>query len=201
MFRTLMTSRRFAPLVLVPVLLGVQRQFRPQHAGDADSLPLRGRDSEHRRSCSPRWSFVLPAIPLSALGGEIADSHDKALIARRLKLAEIGVQMVAAAGFVLSLAGPALCRAVRARLHRGAVRPDQIRHSARPSTPRGARLGQRAGRGRDFRRHHLRPDRRRLRGGRRPLGGKRRRATHGRRARLLRLRRASSRRPASARRA
>ncbi len=47
-------------------------------------------------------AFVLPAIPLSALGGEIADSHDKALVARGLKLAEIGVQIIGATGFVLS---------------------------------------------------------------------------------------------------
>ena len=47
-------------------------------------------------------AFVLPAIPLSALGGEIADLHDKATVARRLKLAEIVVQTIAAAGFVLS---------------------------------------------------------------------------------------------------
>ncbi|HZZ23927.1 MAG TPA: hypothetical protein VFE60_15725 [Roseiarcus sp.] len=46
--------------------------------------------------------FILPAIPLSALGGEIADSHDKALIARRLKFAEIFVQMIAAAGFAFA---------------------------------------------------------------------------------------------------
>jgi acyl-[acyl-carrier-protein]-phospholipid O-acyltransferase/long-chain-fatty-acid--[acyl-carrier-protein] ligase len=46
--------------------------------------------------------FILPAIPLSALGGEIADSHDKALIARRLKFAEIFVQMISAAGFALA---------------------------------------------------------------------------------------------------
>jgi acyl-[acyl-carrier-protein]-phospholipid O-acyltransferase / long-chain-fatty-acid--[acyl-carrier-protein] ligase len=50
--------------------------------------------------------FILPAIPLSALGGEIADSHDKALIARRLKFAEIFVQLISAAGF--ALASPAL---------------------------------------------------------------------------------------------
>jgi acyl-[acyl-carrier-protein]-phospholipid O-acyltransferase / long-chain-fatty-acid--[acyl-carrier-protein] ligase len=46
--------------------------------------------------------FILPSILLSALGGEIADSHDKAVIAQRLKLAEIGVQTVAACGFVLN---------------------------------------------------------------------------------------------------
>jgi hypothetical protein len=50
--------------------------------------------------------FILPSIPLSALGGEIADSRDKALIARRLKFAEIFVQMIAARGF--AFASPAL---------------------------------------------------------------------------------------------
>ena len=51
--------------------------------------------------------FVLPSVFLSGLGGEIADGHDKALIARRLKFAEIFVQMIAAAGFWCS-AQPAL---------------------------------------------------------------------------------------------
>ena len=44
--------------------------------------------------------FILPSIFLSAPGGEIADANDKALIARRLKFAEIFVQMIAAAGFL-----------------------------------------------------------------------------------------------------
>jgi acyl-[acyl-carrier-protein]-phospholipid O-acyltransferase / long-chain-fatty-acid--[acyl-carrier-protein] ligase len=39
---------------------------------------------------------------LSALGGELADSHDKALVARSLKFAEIFIQLVAAAGFYFS---------------------------------------------------------------------------------------------------
>ena len=46
--------------------------------------------------------FVLPSIPLSPIGGEIADANDKAAIARKLKLAEIFVQMIAAAGFYFS---------------------------------------------------------------------------------------------------
>ena len=45
---------------------------------------------------------MLPSIPLSPLGGEIADAHDKAAVARRLKFAEIFVQLVAAAGFYFS---------------------------------------------------------------------------------------------------
>ena len=42
--------------------------------------------------------FILPSIILSGLGGELADSHDKAQVTRWLKSAEIFIQMVAAAG-------------------------------------------------------------------------------------------------------
>ena len=101
MFRTLMTSRRFAPLFwcqffsafndnFVRNMLAMLILFR--FGGENGSLKI----------LFATMIFVLPAIPLSALGGEIADSHDKAFVARRLKLAEIGVQMIAAAGFVFS---------------------------------------------------------------------------------------------------
>eukprot|EP01037_Dinobryon_pediforme_P009557 gene9557-9633_t len=43
--------------------------------------------------------FILPSIVLSGLGGELADSHDKARVTRWLKGFEILVQMVAATGF------------------------------------------------------------------------------------------------------
>ena len=46
--------------------------------------------------------FILPSIPLSPIGGEFADAHDKAAVAQRLKLVEIFVQLVAAAGFWFS---------------------------------------------------------------------------------------------------
>ncbi len=42
--------------------------------------------------------FMAPSLLLSGLGGEMADAHDKARLARHLKFAEIFVQMVAAAG-------------------------------------------------------------------------------------------------------
>jgi acyl-[acyl-carrier-protein]-phospholipid O-acyltransferase/long-chain-fatty-acid--[acyl-carrier-protein] ligase len=45
--------------------------------------------------------FIAPYFFLSALGGEIADRYDKAVIAQRLKLAEIGVAMLAILGFAL----------------------------------------------------------------------------------------------------
>ncbi len=46
--------------------------------------------------------FIAPSLFLSGLGGELADAHDKAWLARRLKFAEIPVQLVAALGLVLS---------------------------------------------------------------------------------------------------
>ena len=101
MFRTLMTARRFAPLFwcqffsafndnFVRNMLAMLILFR--FGGEGGSLKI----------LIATIVFVLPSIPLSALGGEIADSHDKALVARRLKLAEIGVQAIAAAGFIFS---------------------------------------------------------------------------------------------------
>ena len=94
----LMSSRRFAPLFwtqffsafndnFVRNMLAMLILFKlgEAHAGGLITLAV--------------GLFILPSIFLSALGGQIADSHDKALIARRLKFAEIFVQMIAAAGF------------------------------------------------------------------------------------------------------
>ncbi len=101
MFWRLITSRRFAPLFVsqffsafndnfVRNMLVLLILFRlgDEHAGPRVTLAI--------------GLFMLPSIFLSALGGEWADAHDKALIARRLKFAEIFVQMIAAAGFALA---------------------------------------------------------------------------------------------------
>ena len=45
---------------------------------------------------------MLPFFLLSALGGEIADTSDKAAVARRLKLAELATSALAALGFILN---------------------------------------------------------------------------------------------------
>jgi acyl-[acyl-carrier-protein]-phospholipid O-acyltransferase/long-chain-fatty-acid--[acyl-carrier-protein] ligase len=100
MFWRLITSRRFAPLFVsqffsafndnfVRNMLVLLVLFRvgDEHAGPLVTLAI--------------GLFVLPSIFLSALGGEWADAHDKALMARRLKLAEIFVQAMAATGFAL----------------------------------------------------------------------------------------------------
>ena len=45
--------------------------------------------------------FIAPFFVLSALGGELADRYDKARVAQRLKLVEIGVALLAVLGFAL----------------------------------------------------------------------------------------------------
>jgi acyl-[acyl-carrier-protein]-phospholipid O-acyltransferase/long-chain-fatty-acid--[acyl-carrier-protein] ligase len=45
--------------------------------------------------------FVAPFFFLSGLGGELADRLDKALLAQRIKLAEMGAAVIAVAGFLL----------------------------------------------------------------------------------------------------
>ena len=101
MFSTLMISRRFAPLFWCQFFSAFNDNFVRNMLAMLILFRFGGGDSGAKILIAS-MAFVLPAIPLSALGGEIADSHDKALVARRLKLAEIGVQMIAAAGFVLS---------------------------------------------------------------------------------------------------
>src|SRR5258708_4053575 len=99
-FTDLMLSRRFAPLFwcqffaafndnFVRNLLAmlVLFQLGKEHAGPLISLAI--------------GLFMLPTLVLSGLAGEFADSRDQPVTARQIKLFEIGVQMVAALGFVL----------------------------------------------------------------------------------------------------
>jgi acyl-[acyl-carrier-protein]-phospholipid O-acyltransferase/long-chain-fatty-acid--[acyl-carrier-protein] ligase len=101
MFRTLMTSRRFAPLFWCQFFSAFNDNFIRNMLAMLILFRFGGGNASLKILLA-LIVFILPAIPLSALGGEIADSHDKALIARRLKFAEIFVQMIAAAGFVLA---------------------------------------------------------------------------------------------------
>lgn len=93
----LMRSQRFAPLFwcqflsafndnFVRTLLGMMLLFRV------------GQEAAEAQMAMAVALFIAPSVVLSGLGGQIADAHDKALIARRLKFTEIFVQMVAAAG-------------------------------------------------------------------------------------------------------
>ena len=99
MFRTLMTARRFAPLFWCQFLSAFNDNFVRQMLAMLILFRFGAEDAGAKISLAVAI-FVLPSIPLSAIGGEIADAHDKAWFARRLKFAEIGVQLIAAAGFV-----------------------------------------------------------------------------------------------------
>lgn len=98
MIFSLLVTRRFAPLFwsqffsafnenLVRNMLAMIILFKvgAENAGPLVTLALA--------------AFILPSLVLSGLGGQLADSNDKARVARWLKLAEMGVQGIAAAGY------------------------------------------------------------------------------------------------------
>jgi len=135
----LLLTRRFAPLFwsqffsafndnFVRQMLGILILFR-LGAGQAGALVTLA-----------VAIFILPSIILSGLGGEIADSHDKALIVRRLKFAEIFVQMIAAAGFwfqsmpllYAALLGLGTIAALFGPIKYG-ILPDHLAHNELPS--------------------------------------------------------------------
>ena len=95
----LMTSRRFAPLFWCQFFSAFSDNFLKNalaflivfHIGGSLADPL---------TQLAAAVFIAPYFFLSALGGQIADRFDKAIIAQRLKLAEIGVALIAVIGFV-----------------------------------------------------------------------------------------------------
>ena len=98
MIVSLLFTRRFAPLFwsqffsafnenLVRNMLAMIILFKvgAEEAGPLVTLALA--------------AFILPSVALSGVGGQLADGHDKARVARWLKLAEMGVQVIAALGY------------------------------------------------------------------------------------------------------
>jgi acyl-[acyl-carrier-protein]-phospholipid O-acyltransferase/long-chain-fatty-acid--[acyl-carrier-protein] ligase len=96
----LMGARRFAPLFWCQFLSAFNDNFVRQMLALMILFQFGGGDEGAKIQLAVAL-FVLPSIPLSPIGGEIADANDKAAIARKLKLAEIFVQAIAAGGFVL----------------------------------------------------------------------------------------------------
>ncbi len=93
----LMRARRFAPLFWCQFLSAFNDNYVRQMLALLILFRFGGADAGAKIQLAVAL-FVLPSIPLSPIGGEIADAHDKAFIARRIKLAEIFVQGIAAAG-------------------------------------------------------------------------------------------------------
>lgn len=100
MFTRLMTARRFAPLFWCQFFAAFNDNFVKNamallilygiaHVNGGALVTLAG------------GVFILPFFLFSSLGGQLADRYDKALIARRVKFAEIWIVLIASAGFVI----------------------------------------------------------------------------------------------------
>ncbi len=100
MFLSLLKSRRFAPLFWCQFLSGFNDNFVRNMLAMLVLFEL-GKAQAGALITLAVGIFILPSIFLSGLGGEIADLHNKAMVARRLKFAEIFIQMIAAAGIWL----------------------------------------------------------------------------------------------------
>ncbi len=97
----LMRARRFAPLFWCQFLSAFNDNFVRQMLALLILFRFGGGNEGVKIQLAAAL-FVLPSIPLSPIGGEIADANDKAAIARKLKFAEIFVQAIAALGFLTS---------------------------------------------------------------------------------------------------
>src|SRR3974390_3086893 len=98
MLSTLMTSRRFAPLFWCQFFSAFNDNFLKNSLVFLILFKLSGRDSEALITIAGAV-LIFPYFILSAIGGEVADRFDKAFVAERLKLIEIGVAGIAVAGF------------------------------------------------------------------------------------------------------
>src|ERR1700733_10929402 len=100
MFTSLMTTRRFAPLFLCHFFAAFGDNFLKAALGFLITYQLSEADSPALTQLAAA-TFVGPYFFLSGLGGEFADRFDKAWVAQRLKFVEIGISVVAVAGFAL----------------------------------------------------------------------------------------------------
>ncbi|MBM1172046.1 acyl-[ACP]--phospholipid O-acyltransferase [Microvirga arabica] len=101
-FLPLLRNRKFAPLFWTQFLGGFNDNlfkqamnllivFRLAASGGADPAMLTALGGA---------TFVAPFILLSGLAGRLADRFDKAMVARRLKLAELGLMILAAVALI-----------------------------------------------------------------------------------------------------
>ncbi len=96
-----MTSRRFAPLFWTQFLSAFNDNFLKNTLVLLILYTLAS-DAAASLVTIAGAIFMAPFLLLSAAGGELADRNDKALMARRLKFAEIGAAAMAVLGIALS---------------------------------------------------------------------------------------------------
>jgi acyl-[acyl-carrier-protein]-phospholipid O-acyltransferase/long-chain-fatty-acid--[acyl-carrier-protein] ligase len=98
MISTLMTTRRFAPLFWCQFFSAFNDNFLKTSLVFLILFKMSGPDSEALITLAAAI-FIFPFFILSAIGGEMADRFDKAIVARRLKMIEIAVAGIAVIGF------------------------------------------------------------------------------------------------------
>lgn len=105
MFRSLMTTRRFAPLFWCQFFSAFNDNFLKNALVFLILFKVAGAGEEAAHPgilvTLAGAVFIGPFFILSGLGGELADRYDKALIAKRLKFAEVFAAAAAAIGFFL----------------------------------------------------------------------------------------------------
>src|SRR6266705_347470 len=94
----LLTTKRFAPLFWCQFFSAFNDNFLKNALVILILFKIGGGHAEELITLAAA-TFIAPFFFLSGLGGQLADRYDKALVARRLKLAEIAVAGLAVAGF------------------------------------------------------------------------------------------------------
>ncbi|MBV9555902.1 MAG: hypothetical protein JO254_02375 [Pseudolabrys sp.] len=94
----LLLSRRFAPLFACQFFSAFNDNFLKTAL--VFLILFGAREESESLITFASALFIAPYFFLSGLGGELADRNDKARVAQRLKLAEIGVALVAVWGFM-----------------------------------------------------------------------------------------------------
>ncbi|WP_296714907.1 acyl-[ACP]--phospholipid O-acyltransferase [Rhodoblastus sp.] len=95
---SLLTQKRFAPLFWTQFFSAFNDNFLKNALIFLIMYQMIGHNAESLITLAA-GVLILPFFLLSGLGGELADRFDKALVARRLKLSEIGAAAIAVAGF------------------------------------------------------------------------------------------------------
>jgi acyl-[acyl-carrier-protein]-phospholipid O-acyltransferase/long-chain-fatty-acid--[acyl-carrier-protein] ligase len=101
---SLLLTRRFAPLFWTQFFAAFSDNFLKQALIFLILFKIGGSAGSNLVTLAPAI-FIAPYFFLSAFGGELADRFDKALVAQRIKFAEIGVSILAVFGFWLHSAG------------------------------------------------------------------------------------------------
>ena len=95
---SLLTTRRFAPLFCCQFFAAFGDNFLKTALVFIILFQVAGPNAGALITLAGA-TLILPFFFLSGLGGELADRYDKAFVAQRIKLVEIGAAAIAVAGF------------------------------------------------------------------------------------------------------